>query len=271
MGNEKPLWIIGSLLALLLLPATFVAGLVLGNNIASETTLANDSLSAWVAALATLAIAVLTFILALETWKLRRAQDQQLMDIRKHSIQPQMELYLESSRQSFQFMNLHVENVGRGMAKDITFKISNSGQEPDVEKEIENSLKKLNLIKNGMTSLGVERSRKSFIFSFIDLFKKHQSVFDACLNITITYKDVEGNVYTTESIIDLSEYKGITELGNGHPLYNLSKNVEATRNLVESMTKGQKALNVNIHTKSDRDERSALLKKQHEEYLAQKG
>jgi hypothetical protein len=56
------------------LPLMFILGWSIGNQRASATPLSPDSVSSWVSALATLAIAILTFILAKETWYLRLAQ-----------------------------------------------------------------------------------------------------------------------------------------------------------------------------------------------------
>ncbi|RPA57530.1 hypothetical protein EGC86_20165 [Shewanella frigidimarina] len=276
MSNEKPLWILGSLLMLLLLPVTFIAGLIAGNVISNEITLSDDSLSAWVAAYATVAIAVLTFILALETWKLRRSQDKQSADILEQSIKPELEVYLESSKISFQFMNLHVENTGNGLAKNVTFKITgvNGASFTDQEQVLVKEFNRLNFIKNSMASLGVQKTRSSFLFSFIDLKSEVGSeAFDIKLNISLAFTNVAGKEYTSESIIDLSEFKGITELGNGDPIQNIAKETEKIRKVFEGVVHngGQsKNLNVRIHTKKDQEERQAKELEMIAEYQRQK-
>ncbi|MCG7588719.1 hypothetical protein [Photobacterium sp. OFAV2-7] len=271
LKNEKPLWIIGSLMTLLLLPAVFIAGLITGHELSNDLPLSEDSLSAWVAALATVAIAVLTFILALETWKLRRSQDKQSADILEQSIKPELEVYLESSKLSFQFMNLYVENTGNGVAKDITFEIKGKNGSTFSPEEIVliEEIERLNFIRNKMTSLGVQKKRSSFLFSFIELVEKvGNSAFDIKLAILVTYTNIAGKQYISESTIDLSEFKGITELGNGDPIHNLASEVEKIRKSFEGVVhSGQKSnnFNVRIHTKKDVEER----RKKESEMLAE--
>ncbi|TCN75783.1 hypothetical protein EDB62_11250 [Vibrio crassostreae] len=272
MKNEKPLWIIGSLLSLLLLPAVFIAGLITGQELSNELPLSEDSLSAWVAALATVAIAVLTFILALETWKLRRSQDKQSADLIEQSIKPELEIYLESSRISFQFMNLYIENTGNGVAKDIIFNIKGRDglNYSSEEKALVDEFERLNFIQNNMASLGVQKKRSSFLFSFIELVKKvGNSAFDIKLIVEVSFTNISGKRYTSESIVDLSEFKGITELGNGDPVQNLSNEVEKIRKSFESVVHsgGQnKNFNVRIHTKRDVEDRRKKEVEMLEEY-----
>ena len=107
-SEEKPLWIVVALVGLLLVPVIFIIGLVVGLNIDGNVSLSTDTLSSWITAFATVAIAVLTFVLAKETWYLRLAQLRQMEDLRIESIRPSLEFYLLSAPASFQFMNVYM-------------------------------------------------------------------------------------------------------------------------------------------------------------------
>lgn len=256
-STEKPIWIIVALIGLLLSPVIFIVGMVFGIEINDNINFSSDTLSSWVAAFATVAIAVLTFVLAKETWYLRLAQIRQINELRKESIRPAIEFYLLSSPVSFQFMNVHIENNGKGIARNITFSFygENGKKLSENEKEVVDNLLKLNILNKGMLALGSGKQRSSFIFSFIELSEKLGSAaFEIRIEVKIKFQDIEGLPYETMSILDFSEFKGISELGGGDPIYNLYKETEKVRKVLEGFTGSisSKRLNINLHTSEDR-------------------
>lgn len=256
MGTEKPFWIVIALGALLLAPLVFIVGLILGTNIAGATSLTADSLSSWVGALATLAIAVLTFVLAKETWSLRIAQMKQVEEIRKEAVRPGVDLYLLSSPVSFQFMNVHVENNGRGVARNISFQFEPEGKPEFTEHErfVVDKFLKLNMLSNGISSLGVDKQRKSFAFSFLDVGRKAgDGMFDIRFKVKVSCSDVDGRLYSVDSIIDFSEYKGVSERGGGDPAYQLYKETEKIRMVLEGAQRGVSSGRFNVNTFSSED------------------
>lgn len=123
-AEKKPLLVILVLAGLFFAPIVFIVGLVVGVNIDGHVSLSTDTLSAWISAVATVAIAVLTFVLAKETWYLRLAQIRQIDELKKESIRPSLELYILSASASFQLLNVHVENNGKGVARNVKFSFS---------------------------------------------------------------------------------------------------------------------------------------------------
>lgn len=69
--NERTLLPFVVLIGVVAAPLIFIAGLIFGTELNTAIVLTSDSLSSWVGAIATVSIAVLTFILAKETWHLR--------------------------------------------------------------------------------------------------------------------------------------------------------------------------------------------------------
>ena len=257
------------ILALLLVPLIFIGGVVIGLSFQTQLELTADSISSWVAALATVAIAVLTFILAMETWRLRAAQIEQIEELRREALRPNVEFYLLPAPASFQFINVHIENNGKGSAKNITFDIKPDAMGEDAKNErlLITQLLSLNMLHNGIASLGAGKERRSFVFSFIDYIKEiGDAVFDIKIKIKISYEDIEGREYKSESLLDLSEFKGVSEIGGGDPNHNMYKELEKIRKVFEGTQKAitSKRMNINVYSSEDRDaEREALQRTGH--------
>lgn len=266
-SKEKPIWITFALISTLILPTVFLVGLAVGVNIDSSFKLTADSMSSWVAAFATAAIAILTLILARETWYLRIAQINQIDQIRISAIKPNLEFFLLSAPAGFQFMNVHIENNGSGAAKDIVFEFSgeNGDALTEYEKLIVEKFWSLNILRNGIANLGAGKDRKSFIFSFLDFSEiDKKEVFDIKINVKMKYRDIENHEYTSESVLDFSEFKGITEIGGGDPIYNLYKETEKMRKVFEGFQSkiSSKRLNINIYSSQDREDEKIAFRRQ---------
>lgn len=256
--RDNGFWLPLGLLALLLIPLIFIGGVVLGLSFQTQLELSADSISSWVAALATVAIAVLTFILAMETWRLRAAQIEQIEELRSEALRPNVEFYLLPAPASFQFINVHIENNGKGTAKNIAFDINPGaiGENKKNERQLIDQLLSLNMLHNGISSLGAGKERRSFVFSFIEYLEKiGDAVFDIKIKITISYEDIEGREYKSESLLDLSEFKGISEIGGGDPKHNMYKELEKIRRVFEGAqtAMASKRMNINVYSSKDRD------------------
>ncbi|MDN5502872.1 MAG: hypothetical protein L0H10_03475 [Comamonas sp.] len=243
---------------LLFVPLVFIGGLVWGLNLGGDGKLAADTLSAWVGAIATVAIAILTFILARETWYLRLAQIRQIDELKIEAMRPSLEFYILSTQASIHMMNAHIQNNGKGVARNVSFKFygNGGGVFSSQEAAVVEKFLSLNMLKNGLTSLGAGKERKSFVFSFLDLIDKNgDSLFGVKIRVSVEFEDAEGRKYTSESIVDFSEFKGVSEVGGGDPLYNLYKQAEKIVKVLESVQTGMssKRLNINVYSSSDRE------------------
>lgn len=249
---------------LLLVPLVFIGGLVWGLNLGGNGKLAADTLSAWVGAIATVAIAILTFILARETWYLRLAQIRQIDELKIEAMRPSLEFYILSAQTSIHMMNAHIQNNGKGIARNVSFKFYGSSGDvlSSQETAVVEKFLSLNMLKNGLASLGASKERKSFVFSFLDLMNKNGDVlFGVKIRASIKFEDAEGRKYASESIVDFSEFKGVSEVGGGDPLYNLYKETEKIVKVLESVQAGMssKRLNINVYSSADREEEQKAL------------
>lgn len=257
-------YILAIVVLALLLPTAFLGGVILSETIKDDFSLTADSLSSWISAGATVAIAVLTFILAKETWYLREAQARQLSDLQRDSIRPYVDFSLVHSRVDFHFIDLKIANYGRGVARNIKFKlvsdlgcVSVEGTNPVVD-----SIFKLGAIKNGISNLGIGQVYKSFVFSFLDVIQKigEDEVFLTKFSVEMTYCDTQGYEYKNTVFIDMSSFSGIIELGGGDPIYKMAKSLDKISAWAQGLTSSSsKRINVNSYSNADRvRERKAL-------------
>jgi hypothetical protein len=264
--NERSLIPLVIIIGLVCAPLIFILGIVVGSEIQVSSILTADSLSSWVSAVATVAIAVLTFILAKETWYLREAQIEQVSNLRKENIRPNVSVTLQPSNISLHLMMVDVSNLGKGIARNISFKFidKNSNYISEGRDTIVDKFFKLHIFSKGMHSLGIRQKVKSFLFNFLDM--KGDDLFIHFFTIEVSYSDVEGNKYSNEFTIDFAEFKGITEIGSD-PLHKMAGDLEKLRKVVEQMTTSSKKLNVNTYTSKDRKIQIQKDVKRRAEYL----
>ncbi len=214
-------------------------GIFIGFFLSSElrTEISKDW-AAWIAALSTLVIALLTIVLSMETWGLRKIQTKQIEIMRKNAITPLVNLKLEISQVDRIFINLLVENNGVGIAKNIRFKVIMVSLEDDTgASELSDKFKKIGFIKNGISSLGINEVRETFLFIFPNFTEKFGDKFyNSHVDIEISYQDIDGNDYKNSASFRMNEYIEIGTLGGPAPLYQIAKNTEAMSKFLKNLT-----------------------------------
>ncbi|MEQ5802548.1 hypothetical protein [Halomonas sp. H10-9-1] len=242
-------------------PLIFMLGIVAGSQIQLANILTADSLSSWISAIATVTIAVLTFVLAKETWYLREAQIEQVNELRVQSIRPNVSVKFFSSRIAFNLMMLEISNLGKGIARNVRFKFyDKSGNEiKATENAIVDEFLKLHVMSEGLHSLGINQKFESFLFSFYEVKEKidGDDIFSPYFKISTSYEDVEGNSYSDELVIDFKEFDDVSEIGGGDPLHKMSGDIKKLREQIEGMTRSSsKRLHVNTYSSLDRRQES---------------
>ena len=253
MMKNKFTWGIGLLMIGLIVAIFFIFGLSLGMSSQGLVTFGKDTLSAWVSALATVVIASLTIVLAIETWKLRGIQLKQIEQIRKDSIRPSVSLYLKSSPVSFNIIDIHIANDGAGTAQNIKFKFTNKSKDAqEVYDHLQEEFSKLVILSDGISSLGAGEKRTSFLFSFLEISKKFgDKLFEYFAEIDIEFQDMEGKPYTSKSHFKFMEYKGISNFGKD-PVHKISSSLEEIQKAITNFSNGSKKLKTDIYTSDDR-------------------
>jgi hypothetical protein len=239
-------------------PLLFILGLVVGNQLQGSGSLTADSISSWLSAIATVAIAVLTFVLAKETWYLREAQLLQLAELKRENIRPNVSVQLERSHVGVHFANVKISNLGKGIARRIQFTFldreGNTMSEPHnalVEKFL-----KLGVFRQGIASMGIGQVISSYVLNFPRLHEEMNGLlFKAYLCIHVRFEDVEGNEYTNDHAVDFSQYEGISELGGGDTLYQLAEQIKKIQEHLGKVARQSNGrIGVDVFNAQDRDD-----------------
>lgn len=244
-------------------PFMLFLGWAIGKYGRSIIPLSPDSASSWVSALATLAIATLTFILAKETWYLRIAQVKQLAELKKENIRPNVNIQLDPSRVGLNFIDVKISNLGRGIARKVRIEFVDEdgervadGADPVVER-----FRKLAIFRLGIEAMGIGQVISSFVFSFHDLDQDLKGeIFKPILRFLVTFQDVEGETYRNDFAVDFAQYEGISELGGGDPLHLLSKELKKVREILDKVSRSDKRIGVNVFDSQDRASELEKLK-----------
>jgi uncharacterized membrane protein YidH (DUF202 family) len=267
-SNEKSLIPLMITSMAVVAPLLFILGLVVGNQLQGNSTLTADSISSWLSAIATVAIAILTFILAKETWYLREAQIRQLEELKRENIRPNIGVQLESSPVGMNFVNVKVSNRGKGIARKVSIRfLDRTGNEVPKESDVVvEKFRKLAIFRQGIQSMGIGQEISSFVFSFLDLKKElNGEIFKPFINIAIEFEDVEGNPYSNSFTIDFAQYEGISELG-GDALHQMATEIKKIREQLGKVTsRSGGKLGVDVFDSEDRKAELEAIQKWHEE------
>ena len=267
-------YVVVAILAMLVLPAVFLFGLMLGAGVKHSDFADSSNIALWVSAGSTLAIAILTIVLAKETWQLRLFQLGQLAAIRKAAIRPQIDVYMSRSKTSFNVMNVVVENVGSGIARNIRFRFkgsSTNGELTEPEQAVADRLNKMAMFNSGIQALSPQRNKRSFLFIVQEIFGAHKDDFyKICLTIEMSYEDAEGETHTSVAIWDFSELEGTSEMGYGDPTDKAAGHLEKISSTLQKLGRdtSSERFAVNIYTELDREKEREYWEEQREIWKA---
>lgn len=246
-----------SLMSVILGALIFIAGLVFGVQFNSSNSLSSDSLSSWLSALATVAISVLTFFLAKETWNLRLSQLEQLNQLRRESIRPNVIVDIHPSVADAAFLDVSIKNIGKGVAHNLSFAI-NFDEAKSIS--LEKAFNRLSIFRNGCEYFGIGQTMKSYFIGFDDLRNEDgiENIFSLKINIAISYGDSEKFKYENKITIDFSDFEGVQILeGSLDPTYSIFQELKKIRKDIESVigvTVAGKRIKVDGYSAQDRAE-----------------
>lgn len=189
-----------------------------------------------VVTIATVVYAWLTAKLVDETRQLRRVQTE-----------PRIQVTYRSRPEWINLLDVCVKNIGQGPAEDIRFELkalsSNKAAEPLVQ-----ALKTLNAFSSGLRYLGPQQEFSSFWTSLAD---GDPSKVDTQIHFTCRYRAAAGGEYTVEQVLDLSELKGSSKIGEP-PLLKIANQLEKIQSDLHSLVTGFKRLGVDVYDEANR-------------------
>jgi hypothetical protein len=215
-------------------------------------------------AYATIAIAILTIILALETVRLRRIQARQISELSIAAIKPKVELFIDINKYSINFLEIHIVNNGDGTANNLKFSFEADNNEAfEISKKIISKIEHINFFKIGLKHLGAGQNKKSFLMSATEReFEGNDTFFKSIIFVSVTYEDDLGKEYTSKYAINMSEFLGIRSIG-GDPSKEIAeslKKISDSFTSVISFSSGTKRIQSDVYDDCSRKSEEKELK-----------
>ncbi|MGE0156975.1 MAG: hypothetical protein AB7T17_08095 [Geobacter sp.] len=202
-----------------------------------------------VVTISTVVYALLTAQLVNETRRMRQAQTE-----------PKLEITLKSSDNWISLLRLHIKNIGLGPAYNIAFRVYG---EADTEgaNAIIKDVTKANLFDYGLRYIGPGRE---IITGYTQMTKMYEQKIEAVICFEVTYKDCYQKEFQEKFRIDLSEFKGLTQIGTP-PLYGIMESVEKMQKSIDNIATGWKKVQVDVYSQEDRDRERRKWEKEEQE------
>jgi len=200
-------------------------------------------LSDWVTAFATLALAILTFVLVIATFRMAAAM-----------ARPHVVATIESNQWGISHMDLVLENSGNAPAYDISVKITPAIERSGSKGGVPLPFSKISLMRPGQTLV-------SFVAEFA-------AVKDKTYRIEIEWKKhprsrkVEALSYD----LDMRAFDGVSHLGTHSPMIQLAEQIKHMREDWRAVAQGSRRTKVDVFDQDDRDKE----RRSREEQLAER-
>jgi hypothetical protein len=143
-------------------------------------------------ALATIALAYFTYMLYVETKRMRLIQTS-----------PDISIFTSPESSWRNLIDLSIKNTGSGTAYNVTFSINSEFLYGLRSNKL--LLRELPLIKNGLSCMSAGQEFKFFLL-LIDDYKDHELPI---LDLSVSYKDADGNTTSKNYKFDFSIYRDL--------------------------------------------------------------
>ena len=194
-----------------------------------------------VVTISTVAYAILTRSLVSETKKMREVQTE-----------PRIEIILKPLDSAINIVRLNVRNIGLGPAKNVKFTSNVSSGGEGAEKLL-GEFNKANFLKTGLKYFGPGHELHS---GYTQITKDFDAKVASVLIYGLEYESITGKKYSDQITIDLSELKGMNQLGKPN-LYAITQSIEAIQKDFSHVLSGFKKIHADVYTSEDRDREAA--------------
>jgi hypothetical protein len=165
------------------------------------------NLSSWAAFFATIILLIITYLQRKDNKKLINLNQKMI----ENEIKPNILVYLDYDKQRQGPFAIVIENKGKGVAYDLKVTLL---KDVPIFNDKNNLLNDLKFFKNGVKNFMPNEKRE---FLFMNIFQTNFIKFE----VDIEYKDIKGEIYESEFLIDVNEYKGII-IHSKDPLVEIS-------------------------------------------------
>ncbi len=190
-----------------------------------------------VVAVATGVYAWLTAKLVFETRRLRQVQTE-----------PHIEVFYRPRDEWISLLDVVVKNIGNGPAYDLRFAceatILNKGAEALLAR-----LKELQGFSSGIAYLGPDQEFCSF---WTQMTEQFDDKLATQIRVRSTCRGATGEIYHREHLVDLSELKGVSRIGEP-PLLKIAKSLDELRKDLHHLTTGFNKPKIQVFTHEDRE------------------
>lgn len=204
----------------------------------------------------TAVVAVSTVIYALLTWSLVSETKR----MREVQTEPRVEITLKSLDFAINIVRLEIRNIGLGPAINVKF-ISEIISGGNGAIKLLEEFNKANFLKIGLKYFGPSHVLYS---GYTQITKDYDAKIASVLSYNVEYESVTGKKYKDKITIDVSEHKGMTQLGKPN-LYAISQSIDVIQKEFSHVVSGYKKIHADIYTAEDRDrekeEEKALIEK----------
>jgi len=200
-----------------------------------------------VVTISTVVYSVLTGKLVSETKRMRQVQTE-----------PKIEVTIKPFDFAIHIVRLHIRNIGLGPAMNVKFnpKVISGGQ---AAQDLLDEFSQTNFFKIGLNYFGPGQDRYSH---YTQMTHVHDEKIESVLAIEVSYESTTGVKYKEQAMIDMSELKGVYQLGTPN-LYSIAKSLENIQKDISHITSGHKKIGAQIYTAEDRqreqEERRAFI------------
>ena len=184
-----------------------------------------------VVSIATIVYAILTWQLVSETRQMRKAQTE-----------PRVSVIVQPKEDWIGFLDIVIQNIGLGPAYDIKFELNQ-----DFECFKGNYLGSMGIFKQGISYLAPAQRIQFF---FTNMMENYDEKIKSFFEVKVSYKDATGSSHLDTYVIDLSYFKGLTQLGEP-PLYKIAKSVENMQKNIDHIATGWSRIKVHVYTMQD--------------------
>lgn len=204
-----------------------------------------------VVTISTVVYAILTGLLVAETRRMRQAQTE-----------PRVEVIIKSREEWISLIHVYVRNVGLGPAYDITFEISAEAGEEGAKALIEN-FTRAQFFNTGLRYLG---PGQEVVSDHSQMTEKFESKIESVLIFVVRYKGSTGKNYMNRYRIDLSEFKGRTQIGKPH-LYAIAQHLEKIQQDFSRIATGFNRIKADVYSSEDREKEEKEWKVEREQII----